>query len=67
MSQATVVERKHAFLRRQKHILTKPIPSSNRIHQIAEYGGIQEKVLRDVLLKGWFALAKNSHEIPIPL
>jgi hypothetical protein len=52
MSEATVVQRKQAFLRRQKQILAKGIGPSRRLLAIADQAGIQSKVLGDVMLKG---------------
>lgn len=55
MSQSAVVERKRAFLRRQKQILMRGIPPSSRLLKIAEQGGIQTKLLNDIMLKGKFS------------
>jgi hypothetical protein len=52
MSQATVVEQKQAFLRKQKQILARGIAPSKRFLAIADQAGIQTKVLGDVMLKG---------------
>lgn len=65
MSQSTVVERKITFLRQQKRTLTRPIQTSNRVHQIAADGGIPEKVLRDVILKGAFSLVHRKASMHI--
>jgi hypothetical protein len=52
MSHSTVITQKQVFLRRQKQILTRGIPPSGKLLRIADQGGIQSKVLNDVLLKG---------------
>jgi hypothetical protein len=52
MSQATVVDRKQAFLRAQKQFLAKGIRPTPRLFEIAEQSGIQSKVMGDVILKG---------------
>ncbi|KAF2278745.1 uncharacterized protein EI97DRAFT_372350 [Westerdykella ornata] len=63
MSQSAVVERKRAFLRRQKQILTRGIPPSNRLLKIAEQGGIQTKVLNDIMLKVNRDLKRHGREV----
>ena len=61
MSQATVVERKHAFLRQQKQILSRDIAPSHRLLDIVEEAGIQGKVFADVMMKGESEMMPSSN------
>ncbi|KAF2122719.1 kinetochore Sim4 complex subunit Fta4 [Lophiotrema nucula] len=49
MVQITVAEKKHSFLRQQKHILSRDIPPSNRLYKIADRASIQQEVVSDVM------------------
>ncbi|KAI4672889.1 uncharacterized protein J4E78_001392 [Alternaria triticimaculans] len=61
--QGTVVEQKQRFLQTRKHILSRPIPPSERLRTLAQDGGIELSVMKGVLDKVNRDLKQHSRKV----